>query len=69
METGTVAIGITAFSIGTGATVIYIIADIIVVIYRGRIMGRFPAADADIQQIGLLMVGSGVDDFGAACRV
>jgi simple sugar transport system ATP-binding protein len=48
---------------------LYNIADTIVVIYRGRIMGRFPAADADIQQIGLLMVGSGVDDFGAACRV
>ena len=48
---------------------LYNIADTIVVIYQGRIMGRFPAADVDIQQIGLLMVGSGVDDFGAECRV
>jgi simple sugar transport system ATP-binding protein len=48
---------------------LYNIADTIVVIYQGRIMGRFPVADVDIQQIGLLMVGSGVDDFGAACRV
>jgi simple sugar transport system ATP-binding protein len=48
---------------------LYNIADTIVVIYQGQIMGRFPAADVDIQQIGLLMVGSGTDEFGVACRV
>ena len=48
---------------------LYNIADTIVVIYKGQIMGRFPAAEADIQQIGLLMVGSGTDEFGVACRV
>ena len=48
---------------------LYNIADTIVVIHKGQIMGRFPAAEADIQQIGLLMVGSGTDEFGVACRV
>ena len=48
---------------------LYNIADTIVVIYKGQIMGRFPTAEADIQQIGLLMVGSGTDEFGVACRV
>jgi simple sugar transport system ATP-binding protein len=47
---------------------LYTIADTIVVIHKGQIMGRFPAAEADIQQIGLLMVGSGTDEFGVACR-
>ena len=48
---------------------LYNIADTIVVIHKGQIMGRFPTAEADIQQIGLLMVGSGIDEFGVACRV
>jgi simple sugar transport system ATP-binding protein len=48
---------------------LYNIADTIVVIHKGQIMGRFPAAEADIQQIGLLMVGSGTDEFGVSCRV
>jgi ABC-type uncharacterized transport system ATPase subunit len=48
---------------------LYNIADTIVVIHKGQIMGRFPVAEADIQQIGLLMVGSGTDEFGVACRV
>ncbi len=48
---------------------LYNIADTIVVIYKGKIMGAFPVAEADIQQIGLLMVGSGTDEFGVACRV
>ena len=48
---------------------LYNIADTIVVIHKGQIMGRFPVADADIQQIGLLMVGSGTDEFGVACQV
>jgi simple sugar transport system ATP-binding protein len=48
---------------------LYNIADTIVVIHKGRIMGSFPVAEADIQQIGLLMVGSGTDEFGVACRV
>jgi simple sugar transport system ATP-binding protein len=48
---------------------LYNIADTIVVIHKGRIMGSFPVAEADIQQIGLLMVGSGTDEFGLACRV
>jgi len=48
---------------------LYNIADTIVVIYKGQIMGAFPVAEADIQQIGLLMVGSGTDEFGVACRV
>ena len=47
---------------------LYQIADTIVVIHKGRITGRFPVAEADIQQIGLLMVGSGTDEFGAACH-
>jgi general nucleoside transport system ATP-binding protein len=45
------------------------IADTIVVIHKGQITGRFPVAEADIQQIGLLMVGSGTDEFGLECRV
>jgi len=48
---------------------LYNIADTLVVIHKGQIMGRFPVAEADIQQIGLLMVGSGTDEFGVACRV
>jgi ABC-type uncharacterized transport system ATPase subunit len=48
---------------------LYNIADTNVVIHKGQIMGRFPVAEADIQQIGLLMVGSGTDEFGVACRV
>jgi simple sugar transport system ATP-binding protein len=48
---------------------LYNIADTIVVIHKGRIMGKFPAAEADIQQIGLLMVGSGTDGFGVDCRL
>ena len=48
---------------------LYNLADTIVVIHKGQIMGRFPAMEADIQQIGLLMVGSGTDEFGVACRV
>jgi simple sugar transport system ATP-binding protein len=45
------------------------IADTIVVIHKGRITGRFPASEADIQKIGLLMVGSGAAEFGLDCRV
>lgn len=48
---------------------LFAIADTIVVIHKGQITGRFPVAEADVQQIGLLMVGSGTDEFGLACRV
>jgi ABC-type uncharacterized transport system ATPase subunit len=36
---------------------LFAIADTIVVIHKGRILGRFAACDADLQTIGLLMAG------------
>ncbi|MFL5709698.1 MAG: heme ABC transporter ATP-binding protein, partial [Chloroflexota bacterium] len=37
------------------------LSDRIVVMFEGRIAGSFAAADADIEQIGLLMTGGGSD--------
>ena len=48
---------------------LFAIADTIVVMHKGRIMGRFAVAEADIRQIGLLMVGSGVGALGDECRL
>ena len=42
------------------------IADVIVVIHKGRIVGRFPTHEADIQQIGLLMAGHGTQELSQA---
>jgi ABC-type uncharacterized transport system ATPase subunit len=41
------------------------LSDRIDVLYEGRVVGTFPAADADVQQIGLLMTG-GADDEAIA---
>jgi len=35
------------------------VADRVDVMYEGRIAGSFPAAGADIHEIGLLMTGGG----------
>jgi simple sugar transport system ATP-binding protein len=41
------------------------LSDRIAVLYEGRIVGEFQAADADITRIGLLMTGGGSEDAGA----
>jgi general nucleoside transport system ATP-binding protein len=36
------------------------LSDRIAVIYEGQIMGEFPAAEANLQTIGLMMAGENV---------
>lgn len=38
------------------------LSDIVMVMYRGRIVGRFPRAQVDVERIGLLMAGAGVSE-------
>jgi simple sugar transport system ATP-binding protein len=35
------------------------LADRLVVLYEGRVVGEMPAAEADIDQLGMLMAGRG----------
>src|SRR5690606_21244571 len=42
------------------------LADRIVVLYEGRIVGEMPAADADIERLGLLMAGQARSEGAAA---
>ena len=43
---------------------ILMLADRILVVYEGQILGEFPAAAADVSEIGLLMAGGGGRDEG-----
>ena len=36
------------------------LADRLVVMYEGRIVGEMPAGDADLERLGLLMAGRGM---------
>jgi simple sugar transport system ATP-binding protein len=38
------------------------ISDRVAVIYDGQIMGEMPAAEADIEKIGLMMAGTQIQD-------
>ena len=41
------------------------LADRIVVIFKGRIVGEMSRGDVDLERLGLLMGGADVDDGGA----
>ena len=50
-------VGVGVLLISEDLDEILALADRIVVMYEGRILGEFAAADADVEEIGLLMAG------------
>ena len=50
--------GVGVLIVSTELDEILALSDRILVMFRGRIVGEFPAAEADIAQIGLAMAGA-----------
>jgi simple sugar transport system ATP-binding protein len=44
-------------------------SDVVLVMFKGRIVGSFPSDDIDLDEIGLLMTGSGTPDPAVQARL